>query len=214
MESVTLVGMRPRAVGNPIENLCAVVGSAGDGNVDSNRLPMLSATTGVSATGVPPSSTTSVPTKVQQMYDDPDPLDRNLPKHPHGNEFDRDDILAQNPMVKPAPTRLPAIQNGGGSKSDLTTGVVPVKRSATSATVPLSPDTAMKLYMHKLSAFEQHEIFDYPKVSINQSISQFNSNLVTREPSGIATVGGLGGGTGRVPPHLSQGLIVGFVQIR
>jgi len=29
----------------------------------------------------------------------------------------------------------------------------------------------MKLYMHKLSAFEQHEIFDYPKVS-NQSINQ------------------------------------------
>jgi len=163
MESVTLVGMRPRAVGNPIENLCGVVGSGVDGNVDSNRLPSLPVPTGVSSSGkpsVPASSTTGV--TVQQLYDDQDAVDHKLPTHALASDFDHGDIMSQNPTMKPIPTRLPAIQNGGGSKTDL--AGVAVKRSATSVAIPMSPETAMKLYMHKLSAFEQHEIFDYPKV--------------------------------------------------
>ena len=159
MESVTLVGMRPRAVGNPIENLCSVVGPAGDGTLESNRLPSLAVAGGVTSSSKPSGPTSaSAGVKVQQLYDDDqDAIDH---KHANRNDFDRVDIISQNPMMKTNATRLPAIQNGGGSKTDLTG----VKRSATSVIVPMSPETAMKLYMHKLAAFEQHEIFDYPKV--------------------------------------------------
>jgi len=158
MESVTLVGMRPRAVGNPIENLCSVVGSGADGNLDSNRLPSLATTAGMASSSKPPStSSTAIGVAVQQLYDDQDTIEHKLQKLP---DFDHTDIMGQNTMMKPA--RLPAIQNGGGSKTDLS-GVA-VKRSATSGTTPMSPETAMKLYMHKLSAYEQHEIFDYSKV--------------------------------------------------
>ena len=159
MESVTLVGMRPRAVGNPIENLCSVVGSGADGSLDSNRLPSLGTAAGIASSSGKPPATTSAATgvTVQQLYDDQEMIEHKLPKHP---DFDPSDIMGQNTMMKP--TRLPAIQNGGGSKTDLS-GVA-VKRSATSGTTPMSPETAMKLYMHKLSAYEQHEIFDYPKV--------------------------------------------------
>jgi len=159
MESVTLVGMRPRAVGNPIENLCSGVGSGEDRNLDSNCLPSLSAATGVPSCGKPPvpTSTTS-DVQIQQLYDNQDSISHKLPNH----DFNHDDIIGQNLTMKPLPTRLPPIQDGGGSKSDLS-GVA-VKRSATSVTLPMSPETAMKLYMHKLSPFEQHEIFDYMKV--------------------------------------------------
>ena len=161
MESVTLVGMRPRAVGNPIENLCSMVGSAADGNLDSNRLPSLAVASGATTSGKPPMPTSvAAGGKVQQIYDNQDTVDHKHPNHALGNDFDHGDIIGQNPLTKPNPTRLPAIQNGGGSKTD----VAGVKRSATSVTVPMSPETAMKLYMHKLAAFEQHEIFDYPKV--------------------------------------------------
>lgn len=158
MESVTLVGMRPRAVGNPIENLCSVVGSSADGNLDSNRLPSLGTTAGIAASSKPPTTTSgTTAVTVQQLYDDQDMVEHKLQKH---SDFDHADIMGQNTMMKP--TRLPAIQNDGGSKTDLS-GVA-LKRSATSGTNPMSPETAMKLYMHKLSAYEQHEIFDYPKV--------------------------------------------------
>ena len=158
MESVTLVGMRPRAVGNPIENLCSVVDSAADGNLDSNRLPSLGTTAGIASSSKPP-VTTSAATgiTVEQLYDDQDMVEHKLQKLP---DFDHTDIMGQNTIMKP--TRLPAIQNDGGSKTDLSS--VTIKRSATSGTNPMSPETAMKLYMHKLSAYEQHEIFDYPKV--------------------------------------------------
>jgi len=159
MEPVTLVGMRPRAVGNPIENLCSVVGggSATDGNLDTNRLPSLAVAAGVTAsTGKP-----AVSTGVQQIYDEQDTVDHKHSNRALGNDFEHNDIIAPNPMTKPIPARLPAIQNGGGSKTDLSGGV---KRSLTSVIVPMSPEMAMKLYMHKLAAYEQHEIFDYPKV--------------------------------------------------
>ena len=156
-----MVGMRPRAVGNPIENLCSVVGPAGDANLDSNRLPSLAVSAGVTSSGKPPGQT-SEPTgvKIQQLYDDQDTVEHNHPNHALGNDFDPADIINQNPLMKTNPTRLPAIQNGGGSKTD----VAGVKRSAASVTVPMNPETAMKLYMHKLAAFEHHEIFNYPKV--------------------------------------------------
>lgn len=158
MESVTLVGMRPRAVGNPIENLCSVVGSGADGNLDSNRLPSLNTAAGIASSGKPPTATSATTgVTIQQLYDDQEMIERKLQKLP---DFDHNDIMNQNTVMKP--TRLPAIQNGGGSKTDLS-GVA-IKRSATSGTSPMSPETAMKLYMHKLSAYEQHEIFDYPKV--------------------------------------------------
>ena len=147
-------------MGNPIENICAAVGSGADGSLDSNRLPSLAVAAGVASSSGKQSVSTSAATgiKVQQLYDDQETVDHKLSNH----DFDRGDIVSQNTTTKPIPTRLPAIQNGGGSKTDL--AGVAVKRSATSVIVPMSPETAMKLYMHKLSAFEQHEIFDYPKV--------------------------------------------------
>jgi len=157
MESVTLVGMRPRAVGNPIENICSVVGLAGEGSVESNRLPSLAVAGGNSTSGKPLSSTTS--TTGMNVFEDQDPV--QFPNH----DFDLSgEVMSQNPVAKPIPTRLPAIQNGGGSKTDLS-GIA-VKRSATSITVPMSPEIAMKLFMHKLSTFEHHEVFDYPKVHV------------------------------------------------
>jgi len=161
MESVTLVGMRPRAVGNPIENLCSVVGAAGEGSLDANRLPSLATAAGVAAGKPPPANPAAAGTKVQPLYDDQhDSVEHRLQKHA---DFEHADIMSQNQMIKQAaPTRLPAIQNGTASKTDLS-GVA-MKRSATSGSAPMSPETAMKLFMHKLSPFEQHEIFDYAKV--------------------------------------------------
>jgi len=150
-------------VGNPIENLCSVVGGSGtDGTLDSKRLPSLA----VAGTSGKPAASTCVSTGVQQIYDDSqDTVDHKHSNRVLGNnDVDHSDhIISQNPMSKPVPARLPAIQNGGGSKTDLVGGV---KRSTTSVMVPMSPEMAMKLYMHKLAAFEQHEIFDYPKVSV------------------------------------------------
>ena len=161
MESVTLVGMRPRAVGNPIENLCSVIGAGAEGDLDSNRLPALVAVAGVSSSGkLAVSTTAAAGDDTQPLYDEQTLID----KHPKHIDYEHNDIMGQNAIIKPAPTRLPAIQSAGGSKTDLS-GVA-IKRSATSGTVPMSPETAMKLYMHKLSAYEQHEIFDYPKVCL------------------------------------------------
>ena len=182
MESVTLVGMRPRAVGNPIENLCSVVSSGGEENMDSNRLPSLAVATGVASSGKPPVPASSA-TNVQQLYDqDKDTVYHQLANH---ESFDHTSIMNQNPtMIKPLPARLPAIQNGGVSKTDLS-GVA-LKRSATTVTIPMSPDTAMKLYMHKLSAFEHHEIFDYQKVCFMLDICYVGYRITSENLQKIA----------------------------
>ncbi|EDV29729.1 uncharacterized protein TRIADDRAFT_2504, partial [Trichoplax adhaerens] len=47
-----------------------------------------------------------------------------------------------------------------------------------SKSVPLSPEQAMKLYMHKLSSFEHHEIFNYPQVFFVGANSKKRQGLV------------------------------------
>ena len=67
------------------------------------------------------------------------------------------------------------IQNGGGQEN--TTSHLPAVRPASSAGsagsktgsakargLPISAETAMKQFMHKLSSFEHHEIFNYPSI--------------------------------------------------
>lgn len=182
MQSVTLVGLRPRAVGNSIENL-VTSGTATDANSASNRFPALSASgaTYGSMSNKPPSSNRRMDIhavgsgiKVQQLYDD-DTAEVVSPPHnkPTASKVTISNVQAQDDYdrdfgatdISRQSTRLPAIQSGGissaGGKMASESGVT--KRSTTSVILPMSPETAMKLYMHKLSAFEQHEIFEYQK---------------------------------------------------
>ena len=55
--------------------------------------------------------------------------------------------------------------SNSGSQAGKSTSSGSVKKTATSTTVTcISPDSAMKQYMQRLSSFEHHEIFSYPNI--------------------------------------------------
>merc|ERR1719422_1031482 len=87
---------------------------------------------------------TNAGVKVQQLFEDP--------KHDHDKK--RENI--QNGGVQD--TSLPAVRptstGSGGSKAG----------SAKQREVPMTAEVAMKKYMHKLSSFEHHEIFNFPQI--------------------------------------------------
>lgn len=185
MQNVTLIGLRPRAVGNSIENLYGDGTTAsGAANVPQQpaKLPCLAGAGGSASTskiaqqssggigGGSESSSAGRGIRVQQLYDD-----INTNRHNRGENSDANPPDGQQPKM---PTRLPTIAGGsagdvGGSapclKSD---SALNNKKASPSMVVPMSPETAMKLYMHKLSPFEQHEIFDYQKVGFDPAASK------------------------------------------
>lgn len=85
--------------------------------------------------------------KVQQLFEDP--------KHHESLHHVKRDIqngaATENQPILPV-VRAPSSIGSAGSKNS-------AKRS-----LAQSPETAMKQYMHKLSSFEHHEIFNYPQI--------------------------------------------------
>lgn len=186
MQSVTLVGLRPRAVGNSIENLVSGTADA-TGNLASNRFPTLGGGgANTYASSVHPHTTAST-VRVQQLYDDDVLMNNDVVSPPHNkasaskttitattnniqmlDEYDQRDLYgaATDGGNARQSTRLPAIQSGNNGTAGGKSGSGPeaVKRGTASVILPMGPETAMKLYMHKLSAFEQHEVFEYQKV--------------------------------------------------
>jgi hypothetical protein len=186
MQTVTLVGLRPRAVGSSIENLYGGSLGVASGSTQQ-RLPSLANTSASSKPAVSAlvsqsevavahgTSTTGEGIHVQQLYDES--IGSKAAPRIEGTKKQRGDVSdddneqeMSSPAVVRLQTKLPAIQAVVSSAgSNTTTGykvesALASKRMAASLALPMSPETAMKLYMHKLSAFEQHEIFDYQKV--------------------------------------------------
>lgn len=85
--------------------------------------------------------------KVQQLFADPDK---------HHTEKKRENTQGGNennpPAILPVVQRPPSSIGSAGSKNS-------AKRS-----LAMSPETAMKQFMHKLSSYEHHEIFNFPQI--------------------------------------------------
>lgn len=196
MQNVTLIGLRPRAVGNSIENLynsdggggsSSTVGAGGSGVQQQSaaaKLPCLAGTGGSASTSKmatqqqhghgPSDQNAAVRTiRVQQLYDDP----HNATRHNRGGGgAENENSVVGGDGAQKLGTRLPTIAGGGSSGGGEVGGSAPCLKSdssvmnnkkmssSSSMVMPMSPETAMKLYMHKLTPFEQHEIFDYQKV--------------------------------------------------
>ncbi|KAL8575505.1 Dual specificity tyrosine-phosphorylation-regulated kinase 2 [Nucella lapillus] len=82
--------------------------------------------------------------KVQQLFED---LTHNHQREPVQNGV-RPDDQSQMPAVRPSSSA-----GSAGSKS-----------SGTRKGNAMGPEAAMKQYMHKLSSFEHHEVFNYPSI--------------------------------------------------
>ena len=139
---VTLPAQRQRSFGASGESLYHI-------DMPSHHLPPLaSQTVGGGSHHV------SGGVKVQQLFEDPKHHDNQHEKKPR-------DIPNQNggaPKVQSENTSLlPAVRPPSSVGSSAS------KNSAKRA-LAQSPETAMKQYMHKLSSFEHHEIFNYPQI--------------------------------------------------
>ena len=87
--------------------------------------------------------------KVQQLFEENKPGDRS--GHHVQNNRDRDQNGRQQPSSG-GPAPRPSSSAGSQNKNS-------GKRSSS-----LTPESAMKQFMHKLSSFEHHEIFNYPQI--------------------------------------------------
>lgn len=135
---------RQRSFGTSGENLYNI------DNMPSHHLPPLTSQT-VGGGSHHMHSGNQQGVKVQQLYEEP--------KHQHDKPKQRE------------------IQNGvGGGNSENTPSHLPAVRPSSSAgsagskagsakrVIAMGPEVAMKQYMHKLSSFEHHEIFNYPQI--------------------------------------------------
>ena len=172
MQAVTLVGLRQRTVGSAIENVYT-------GSAHQQRLPTLTSSSTkfqqppmTDNDASHPVSSADTAIRVQQLYDKNSigntGRDIENMRKPTGSSSDGDEDKVPSPQSMK--TKLPPISSGVSSNAKETImkieSALPVKRIGNSVALPMSPETAMKHYMHKLSAFEQHEIFDYQKVFV------------------------------------------------
>ncbi|KAK2168473.1 hypothetical protein NP493_1227g00030 [Ridgeia piscesae] len=91
--------------------------------------------------------------KVQQLFEDS--------KHHAEHQLDKKKEI-QNGVVAPnnviQTSHLPSV------RPESSTGSTGSKTSSAKRGMALNPESAMKQYMHKLSSFEHHEIFNYPQI--------------------------------------------------
>ena len=85
--------------------------------------------------------------KVQQLYEDH--------KHHHDKHVTIQHESSTAPEMAPSNMRPSSSAGSQGSK----TGSAAARRNNS-----MSPESAMKQYMHKLTSFEHHEIFNYPSI--------------------------------------------------
>ena len=122
-----------------------------DGNkaMPAHHLPPLSSQM-VGAGGHP-----STAIKVQQLFED----SKHHAEHPQPLEKKKEiqnGGVTQNIVTQPS--HLPSV------RPESSTGSTGSKTSSAKRGMSMNPETAMKQYMHKLSSFEHHEIFNYPQI--------------------------------------------------
>lgn len=91
--------------------------------------------------------------KVQQLFEDS--------KHHAEHQLDKkkeiqNGVVAQNNVIQIS--HLPSV------RPESSTGSTGSKTGSAKRGLALNPESAMKQYMHKLSSFEHHEIFNYPQI--------------------------------------------------
>lgn len=138
-QSVTLLGLRRRTIGSSTENLSST---------SSIAVPRLPPLVGLNvSTRTLPESNSNV--KVQQLYQEcssnKQPKDTKLKHSPNEPEYEN-----MAPNGRNGNEVLPVLRHEGS-------GIA--KRSQV-----LTPESAMKQFMHKLTSFEHHEIFTYSKI--------------------------------------------------
>ena len=89
--------------------------------------------------------------KVQQLYED------SKSHHAHQSNLSSVTNGVKNASIQSA-------DRSTVTRQDSDRGSASQKGSAVGKRVSLSPEAAMKQYMHKLSSFEHHEIFSYSNV--------------------------------------------------
>jgi len=89
--------------------------------------------------------------KVQQLFED----NKHHDLHDKKRELQNGGLHGENENNPHLPSVRPASSTGS---------LVSKTSSASKRATAISPETAMKQYMHKLSSFEHHEIFNYPQI--------------------------------------------------
>ena len=115
----------------------------------SNHLPPLASQTvggGGSSQGV----------KVQQLFEP----DKGKTGQHHREIIQNGGIENSTGSGTKPPPHLPAVRPSSSAGSTGSKGLGSAKRGGPAS----SPESAMKQFMHKLSSFEHHEIFNYPQI--------------------------------------------------
>ncbi|XP_064632345.1 dual specificity tyrosine-phosphorylation-regulated kinase 2-like [Lineus longissimus] len=89
--------------------------------------------------------------KVQQLYEDGKHRDSS-----HHHRENQDGAHQQQQSSENTKQALPAVRPSSSAGS--------LYKNSGKRSSAVSPETAMKQYMHKLSSFEHHEIFNYPQI--------------------------------------------------
>jgi len=139
MSTKVTLPQRQRSFGTSGENLYNL------DTMPSHHLPPLTSQT-VGGGGHQHHGSTGPGVRVQQLFEES--------KHDH----DKKQVIIQNGGGQQE-NHLPAVQRPPSVGS-----VGSIKGSAKARGVPFSPETAMKQFMHKLSSFEHHEIFNFPQI--------------------------------------------------
>ena len=95
---------------------------------------------------------------IQQMYNDES-------NHISASKIESNNRPKQRPISYTTPPSSGGREGSSGSLKS-------------NKNIPLSPEQAMKLYMHKLSSFEHHEIFNYPQIFFVGANSKKRQGLV------------------------------------
>ncbi|XP_074644711.1 dual specificity tyrosine-phosphorylation-regulated kinase 2-like [Tubulanus polymorphus] len=159
--------MSTRVKPMPIQRARSLVGTTTTGdnmyaieNPPSTHLPPLtSQTVGGSTHHVQLTAQPHQSVKVQQLYEES--------KH-HHEKHHRESHRAGEKENQTAGDRYQPQQNAivrpGSSQGSLTKTTTTTTNSSGKRSNAMSPEIAMKQYMHKLSSYEHHEIFSYPQV--------------------------------------------------
>ena len=143
MSTKVTLPQRQRSFGTSGENLYNL------DNMPSHHLPPLtSQTVGGGGSHLHSRSPTGV--KVQQLFE-------GKPHEAHDNK--RENHIQNGGGQENSPSHLPAVRPASSTGSGAGSKTGSAKRP-----IVMNPEMAMKQYMHKLSAFEHHEIFNYPQI--------------------------------------------------
>ena len=142
MSTKVTLPQRQRSLGTSGENLYNLE------SMPSHHLPPLTSQTVGGGTHHIHSGGNQAGVKVQQLYEDKHHDSHHHEKKREQNGGDADENQQHLPAVRPASSLGSAGSKSGSAKRILA----------------MTPESAMKQFMHKLSSFEHHEIFNYPQI--------------------------------------------------